>query len=706
MARFEDFAEEAGRSLAASSGSVEVPSVSELAVRRRRGVVAGMSVMAVLVVVVLGLLASLGGSSSPPVASGGADGSLPAVTVPLDDGGYLFGPPRVNREAAVEFPLILLDGRRVSVVLPDSVGGDVAGMVPGGATGWEVDVCCARTLDVIYGSVDDIYGDREPDETYEDADGNPVGFYSEENDLDYLVFEYGSWVVRAWDGGPGGGETFSEDERVRFASLMTGYETQEGFLVLDPSDPMTVMPTDAPDATLTDDSGAGLAGGAGLVGVITSRDCAAEGPFADPETVTTEGYLVSVSEESGTTSICNPANSLMAWISRTDLSEAELDTIRLTYEDEEPVVDESTTTTSTPTTTSTESRSEPTVNPIPIEEPVSLRVLAVRGNNPPSLAILDLSEGKTTIYEMGVHALSADPVDGAVATPNGDWIIWSNGIAYRFSDSLDTIDVQLGPDPPRQVSGYAPALRVVPLPDGTRAWLVQPGITFGSDDYPTLVDLITLDDASSLLSVEVDGSAFRFASTNTGLVLNTHRWLDTGDGFVTEPGSENTIHLTDDEATNQVGIGWAIAASPTRIARMSDGDLVISDPDGGNRVQVTKPIEGTWIDLGGPMVPSDAMPLQTVSPDGSQLAVSIGQDLDVNGKPAYSELIAVDLSNGSTRTLAQFDGRTPNATWSSDGEWIALLGPEDIILINTTDPSNTQSLEDVIPDDHYPLAAG
>lgn len=330
----------------------------------------------------------------------------------------------------------------------------------------------------------------------------------------------------------------------------------------------------------------------------------------------------------------------------------------------------------------------------------------MRGNNPPSLAVVDLSEGETTIYEMGVHALSADPVGGAVATPGRDWIIWSNGIAYRFSDSLDAIDVQLGPDPIRQISGYAPALRVVPMPDGTRAWLVQPGLTYGANDYPTLVDLVALDDAASQLSVEVDGSAFPIASTNTGLVLNTHRWLDTGDGFVTEPGSEATIHLTDDGATNQVGTGWAIAASPTRIARTTNGELFISDPDGGNQLQVTKPIEGTWIDLGGPMAPSSAMPLQTVSPDGSQLAVSIGQDLDANGNPAYSELLAVDLDDGSTRTLSQFDGRTPYATWSSDGEWVALLGREDITLINAPDPNNIQSLEDVIPDEHFPLAAG
>ncbi len=377
-----------------------------------------------------------------------------------------------------------------------------------------------------------------------------------------------------------------------------------------------------------------------------------------------------------------------------------------TTETSEATATSSSSTTEPPRSSTTESPGEPTVTPIPIEEPVSLRVLAVRGNNPPSLAVVDLSEGETTIYEMGVHALSANPVDGAVATPDGDWIIWSNGIAYLFGDSLDTIDAQLGPDPPRQISGYAPALRVVPMPDGTRAWRVQPGLTFGSDDYPTLVDLVTLDDAASQLIFEVDGSAFPIASTSTGLVLNTHRWFDTGDGFVTEPGSENTIHLTDDGTTNQVGTGWAIAASPTRIARLSNGELVISDPDGGNQVQVTKPIEGIWIDLGGPMVPSDAMPLQTVSPDGSQLAVSISQDLDANGNPAYSELIAVDLSDGSTRALSQFEGRTPNATWSSDGEWVALLGPGDITLINTTDPAHTQSLEDVIPDEHYPLAVG
>jgi len=377
-----------------------------------------------------------------------------------------------------------------------------------------------------------------------------------------------------------------------------------------------------------------------------------------------------------------------------------------TTETSEATATSSSSTTQPPRSSTTESPGEPSVTPIPIEEPVSLRVLAVRGNNPPSLAVVDLSEGETTIYEMGVHALSANPVDGAVATPDGDWIIWSNGIAYRFGDSLDAIDVQLGPDPPRQISGYAPALRVVPMPDGTRAWLVQPGITFGSDDYPTLVDLITLDDAASQLSVEVDGAAFPVASTNTGLVLNTHRWFDTGDGFVTEPGSETTIQLADDGTATQVGTGWAIAASPTRIARMNSGELVISDPDGSNQVQVTKPFEGTWIDLGGPMVPSSAMPLQTVSPDGSQLAVSISQDLDANGKPVYSELIAVDLNDGSIRTLAQFDGPTPYTTWTSDGEWVALLGPDDITLINATDPNNTQSLEDVVPDEHYPLAAG
>jgi hypothetical protein len=331
--------------------------------------------------------------------------------------------------------------------------------------------------------------------------------------------------------------------------------------------------------------------------------------------------------------------------------------------------------------------------------------LAVRSNNP-SLALIDLSERTTTVYGPGAHALPRDATDGAVATASREWIIWTNGVARLFADALDHVDLVLGPSPPLQVSEFAPALRVVPAPDSRRAWLVQPGITYGENHHPTIVDLVDMDDGSVLIRTEADGSAFPVAATDQGLVLNRHSWLDTGDGFTTEPGSEVAILLNADGSTSQIGPGRALAASSNRVVRVASSRLLISDPDGSNEVEVSQPFDGTWVDIGGPGVPSDAMPFQTVSPDGSEVLISLGREFDVNRKAAYSELIAVDLSDGSTRSLAEFDGTTPNATWSSDGEWIALFWQDDVTLINASDPTVVIPLEDVVPPEHFPLAAG
>lgn len=378
-------------------------------------------------------------------------------------------------------------------------------------------------------------------------------------------------------------------------------------------------------------------------------------------------------------------------------------TLDRTFPDLQPT----TTSTSTPSTTPTTILAPPesTVSSIPIDQDVSLRILAVRPNNP-SLAVIDLAERTTTIYPPGAHAMPLDATDGAVATPEGDWIVWTSGVASLFAGSLDQVDLVLGPNPPRHITGYAPALRVVPTPDGARAWLVQPGITYGQDHFPTLVDLIVVGDSASLLSIETEGSAFPVAATDSGLVLNVHDWLETGDGFVTEPGTEFTVHMLEDGTTVPIGEGRAIAASPTRVARIASDRLLVSALDGNGEVEVVKPSDGTWMQVGGPMIPSDAMPFQTVSPDSSEVLVRLGRDLDANGTPAYSELFAVNLSNGNTRRIADSNGTTPLATWSSDGEWIALFWRDDITLVNSADTGTQILLEDVIPEDHFPLAAG
>lgn len=242
-------------------------------------------------------------------------------------GAPTFQPPLIPQGDAVVFPLVLLDGTEMSLTLPPSVAAEVAGFVPGGAAGWEMDMCCVRTLNVSYGSIADMYGDRVPDAVYVDGAGQPVNFYPESDGVDYLVFQFGSWVVRAWDNGLGPGERFSEENRTRFAALLRGHETPEGFLVLDPVDPMQVRPTDAPDALLTTKDEVPV------VSLLKGRTCPDEVP------VTSNGYAVALGDEPAFTVLCSPAHSIEIVIWRNGLTDAELDSVQLEVGVAEPTAD-------------------------------------------------------------------------------------------------------------------------------------------------------------------------------------------------------------------------------------------------------------------------------------------------------------------------------------------------------------------------------
>lgn len=359
--KFEDYAREASRALSASGRSVDVPPVAEMAARRRRSaLLLGSTALVVLVAGMISFATAMGGFSGDGNSANGSASELfvPAGTVPIEGGGVLFGPPRSQRAGTVVLPITLLDGTSLTLTLPRSLADDVQGLVPGGAASWELDPCCARSLEVIYGSVNELYGERQPDLQYEDADGNPVGFYTEEDKVDNLVFKYGSWVVRAWDG-DAAGQRFSDENREMFASLMRGRETADGFLVLDPVVPMSIGPTDSPDATLTTDTGEGL------VGVFKWRDCAAEVPSSEADLVTSAGHLVSFADSSGMTSMCFPDRSLYLWMNRLDLTEAELESIDLTESTGQPDP-------GTSTTMSTRVDDSSAVEPLRLDDGVSL----------------------------------------------------------------------------------------------------------------------------------------------------------------------------------------------------------------------------------------------------------------------------------------------------------------------------------------------
>lgn len=247
------------------------------------------------------------------------------VTTPTgvsESDGAVFEPPSTSLDGAVVLQMRFLDGSQVWLMLPESIASDIVGFVPGGALGWDDSGnCCARSLEIRPGSVEDFYGDRQPDAVYEDAAGRLVNFYENPDGVDYLVFEIGGWVISAWDDGPGAGEQFTEKQRTRFASLFDGHVNGEGFLVLTPADPMTVRPTDSPDGTLIAEDGETR------VGVIKERVCGGA-----PMSVTARGYSYQTDDESGLITLCSPEDSSVIWINQTDLTESELDLIQWSSE--------------------------------------------------------------------------------------------------------------------------------------------------------------------------------------------------------------------------------------------------------------------------------------------------------------------------------------------------------------------------------------
>jgi hypothetical protein len=218
----------------------------------------------------------------------------------------------IDRGQTSEFSLVLLDGSELTLTLPRSLASDVKSFVPAGAVGWDFGTCCGRTIEIAHGSVQESYGDRTPDAVYRDGGGGPVNFYVDPGGVDHLVFQFGSWVVSAWDDGPGPGERFTDDERRLFASRLSGHETPEGFLVLDPVAPMELMHADAPDGRLTTNV---------TVNIFFDRPC------PDSEGVTASGLLVTVSEEAGQTSLCAPDDAVAVSVSRVDLTPGELDAV-------------------------------------------------------------------------------------------------------------------------------------------------------------------------------------------------------------------------------------------------------------------------------------------------------------------------------------------------------------------------------------------
>ena len=305
--RLDDLGHRAGRSLVTSARRAPRPSLLPRAERRRRrraltAALAGVGAVAVAV----GSAAQWWEGPTTPASTPAAQELPPPREAPR------FQPvsTRID-ERRVLLPLVLADGTRLELVLPRNLADRVGGFTPAAAVAdWHGEM--HKSLEVYYGGIDEVIGDLTPVAEFHDASGNSVPYFDLGEGDHVLVFQFGSWVVLAREDGA----HVTDDERARFASLLRGFETPEGFLVLDPVWPLTITHNGTPggwlDGEFTDSR---------LIGIAAQRTC------PNPSLQTGRGYAITV--ESHRVSVCSPEHSIAVHGSDVSIQDLERVEIRM-----------------------------------------------------------------------------------------------------------------------------------------------------------------------------------------------------------------------------------------------------------------------------------------------------------------------------------------------------------------------------------------
>jgi hypothetical protein len=335
-----------------------------------------------------------------------------------------------------------------------------------------------------------------------------------------------------------------------------------------------------------------------------------------------------------------------------------------------PGLDSTTTasaTTAAPTTTATTATTADPGTGLPLETPVPLRLLSLHPQL--GLELLDLQSGTRTGFE-------APGAAGAVYNSQRELILWNNAAVQVFGDDMVEPDNEFAPSQPPPTG----TMWVVPATDGDTAWIVQPGANNG----PTFLELRNIESGERLIVAETDAGLTPVGTTDDGLVFNT--------------ADSQVVLFTYSGATLPLGNGRAIATNDTAAIRLAcDGDLPadceelwVTKTDGSDDTLIVKPDAGEWLTFRNAN-------LSLTSPDGNRLL--IGFDLPT------ATVHVVDLVDGGVQPIATY-APDMHATWSADGNWIALINGTDIDLINTADAAQVVPLRGVIPDGYTPKAAG
>lgn len=346
-------------------------------------------------------------------------------------------------------------------------------------------------------------------------------------------------------------------------------------------------------------------------------------------------------------------------------------------------------------------------------ESVTLTMLGVRPNAP-SFVVMDLAVGTVNEYSPEQHHLPQDAVSGAAITARGDAVVWIGERVYVIPDAdFSRPPIEIVPDAVRLSPAIAPELYVVPSPDGNRIWIVQPTRSRDGRAEQTSISLVELVTGTMLVDAQLELNLNPVGANNDSLILNAEQLIETESGWVTQSGSERIVSLGIDGIVEEVAVGTGVAVHHDIVATV-DPDrtrLTLVNPKDDSSTTVTMPVPGTWRTTGDPSIPGTAQPLPRVSATGELLMV-IGNNADVNNQPEASELYAVSMNDGTTCSLARFDGAAPPATWSRDGRHVVLLVPSPlsnqgaIAVLNPGSPNLDTVTVATVPDEHFILGAG
>lgn len=319
--------------------------------------------------------------------------------------------------------------------------------------------------------------------------------------------------------------------------------------------------------------------------------------------------------------------------------------------------------------------------------------VGVRPNNP-SFVVVDV-DGTVTEYPPELHSLPKDAVSGVAVTPAGDVLvtIWERVFVVSDAD-FTTPPVELEPYRVRCRSGYAQEAYALSTHDGSRVWIVQPGIAAEGDDAATtLADLVRVEDGELILTASLGGGLDPVGTT-------------AGDRLVLNEADGAVLTLKPDGETELLAKGTAIAAGPNHVAvRSGDrmGLTIIDMTDDSRHVtRIDPPVEGgTWGTVQGPNIPAISLPWPTLSSDG-RLLVSFG-----TGTPSSRGLYLVSVSDrDSTVELLATEPPWLLAAWTGDYQSVWLFETDHHVRL--MDLGGGKLVKDVyrLDNNHFIMAAG